>query len=186
MPNSLLISCLGKRHATCSGAETKRCVWESGCRVGILVAAISFAETEEGQDKRSCKQSADQRSNTCAPCLQHTYGGKDRGGGDERMCEWCEEGVSFGVESDLQICQFGLNVKRWIPKRMMISDQRNIRFSYENTQRPTMILTTMTSLYVKREKLRNMMHEINTSPIRRVAQRERESCKQMKRRGRVG
>lgn len=29
VPNSLLISCLGKRHATCSGAETKRCVSES-------------------------------------------------------------------------------------------------------------------------------------------------------------
>lgn len=39
-----------------------------------FVAAISFAETKEGQDKRSCKQSADQLSNTCAPCPQHTYG----------------------------------------------------------------------------------------------------------------
>lgn len=37
-------------------------------------AAASSAEIRDGQDKRSCKQSADQRSNTCAPCPQHTYG----------------------------------------------------------------------------------------------------------------
>lgn len=96
MPNNLLISCLGERHATCSEAETKRCVSESrAVEEGVLVgfvAAISFAETKEGQDKRSCKQSADQRSNTCAPCLQHTYGERLWG----REMKECENGVGRG------------------------------------------------------------------------------------------
>lgn len=66
--------------------------------MGILVdfvVAISFAETKEGRDKRSCKQSADQRSNTCAPCLQHTYREKTVG-----------EGMRDGVDGEWRECPF--------------------------------------------------------------------------------
>lgn len=45
----------------------------------------SFAETKERKDKRSCKQSADQLSNTCAPCPQHNLSGESLGGGAEGM-----------------------------------------------------------------------------------------------------
>lgn len=59
--------------------EKKRksvCQSQTGCQDSLedFVAAAPSAETKEGHDKRSCKQSADQLSNTCAPCPQQTYG----------------------------------------------------------------------------------------------------------------
>lgn len=56
--------------------KRKMCRSQTGCQDSLedFVAAAPSAETKEGHDKRSCKQSADQLSNTCTPCPQQTYG----------------------------------------------------------------------------------------------------------------
>ena len=88
MPHSLLISCVGRRHATCLGAETKdACQRVGGALVGF-VAATSFAVNKEGRDKGSCKQSADQRSNTCSMPSAHLWG-ETGGGGVNGMGRGC-------------------------------------------------------------------------------------------------
>lgn len=108
------------------------------------------------------------------------------------MCEWCGEGVSFGVERDGKCCQFRFNLtmenyKKRKPRSIMVTpDQKTVKFPIKNKHRPTIILTTITNLDVKGEKLGNMMHNIKTSPIKHVAQRERECCKQMKKKRESG
>lgn len=82
-------------------------VKDSGCVVCVCVlvasvAPVPFAATKGGQFDRSCKQSADHCSNTCAPCLQHTYWKRLGGmGGDEVNSDGRGQGgLSFGAKTD--------------------------------------------------------------------------------------
>lgn len=154
MPNCLLWSGLGKRHATWCGAGIELCqrVRLLNRNFSVLCSCniLCWNQGNTGQEKLQAKRRPIQQHMRSMPSA-HLWG-KTVG---ERMEEWVN-GVGRGCPLEWReiVCFL-----KWIPggingdarpKKLLIK-----KFSMipTNKHRPTMILTSMTGLHVKRENI---------------------------------
>ena len=93
-----------------------------------------------------------------------------------RVCECCGEGSSFGNRLQILSIWFKRNSRKKKKKTILMIPDRKISVHQPWFWQPWQLRMW--------KGIMQEMHKINTSPIRCVAQRERESCKQMKGRGR--
>lgn len=164
MANCLLWSCLGKRPATWCGAGIEVCqiVRLLNRNFSVLCSRniLCWNQGSTGQEKLQAKRRPMQQHMRSMPSAH--LQGKTVG---ERMEEWMN-GVGYPLEWKEIDCLVNLDLMSHIWKKMLMNTRRDkwwcqtketVREVFNNfppnKHRPTIILTSMTDLHVKRDNI---------------------------------